>query len=144
MEDKRPEHSSEIILAASGLVNSTSNLIHVFYRPPTEWQRWCFQSCVCSWSGGETITQDALDPVIQGPLPGTCSDSFNLDLTIHHSCNPGSMPGPHVRFAGFPLDLGNLEKWGCHLENLDKSWNFEQFNKYHGKIIYNLEKLGGC
>ena len=24
-----------------------------------------------------------------------------------------------------------------------KSWNFEKFNKYHGKMIWNLEKLGG-
>ena len=45
------------------------------------------------------------------------------------------------REAGFPLDLENLEKW-AHLENLE-IWNFEKINKYHGKMTWNLEKLGG-
>ena len=33
-------------------------------------------------------------------------------------------------------------KMRVHLEN-PEIWNFEKFNKYHGKIIWNLEKLGG-
>ena len=45
--------------------------------------------------------------------------------------------------SGFPLDLENLEKMRVHLENLEISWNFEKFNKYHGKMTWNLEKLGG-
>ena len=37
--------------------------------------------------------------------------------------------------AGFPLDLENLPgKMRVHLENLEISWNFEKFNKYHGKM----------
>ena len=30
-----------------------------------------------------------------------------------------------------------------HLENLEISWNFEKINKYHGKMTWNLEILGG-
>ena len=36
----------------------------------------------------------------------------------------------------------NLEKLRVHLENLE-IWNFEKFNKNHGKMTWNLEKLGG-
>ena len=39
--------------------------------------------------------------------------------------------------SGFPLDL---EKMRVHLENLEISWNFEKFNKYHGKMTWNLGK----
>ena len=28
-------------------------------------------------------------------------------------------------------------------ENLEISWNFDKFNKNHGKMIWNLEKLSG-
>ena len=34
-------------------------------------------------------------------------------------------------------------KMRVHLENQEISWNFEKFNKYHGKMTRNLEKLGG-
>ena len=39
--------------------------------------------------------------------------------------------------SGFLLDLENLEnleKMRVHLENLEVSWNFEKFSKYHGKM----------
>ena len=42
-------------------------------------------------------------------------------------------------WSGFPLDLEKNGKMGVHLENLEISWNFEKCNKYHGKIISNLE-----
>ena len=34
-------------------------------------------------------------------------------------------------------------KMRVHLENLEISWNFVKFNKYHGKMTCNLEKLCG-
>ena len=37
---------------------------------------------------------------------------------------------------------GKPGKMRVHLENLE-IWNFEKFNKYHGKMTWNLEKLGG-
>ena len=42
-----------------------------------------------------------------------------------------------------PTRPGKPGKMKVHLENLEISWNFEKFNKYHGKITWNLEKLGG-
>ena len=42
-----------------------------------------------------------------------------------------------------PTRPGKPGKMRVHLENLEISWNFEKFNKYHGKMTWNLEKLGG-
>ena len=42
-----------------------------------------------------------------------------------------------------PTRLAKPGKMRVHLENLEISWNFEKFNKYHGKMILYLEKLGG-
>ena len=42
-----------------------------------------------------------------------------------------------------PTRHGKPEKMRVHLGNLEISWNFEKFNKYHGKMPWNLEKLGG-
>ena len=42
-----------------------------------------------------------------------------------------------------PTHPGKPGKMRVHLENLEISWNFEKFNKYHGKMTWNLEKLGG-
>ena len=42
-----------------------------------------------------------------------------------------------------PTPPGKPGKMRVHLENLEISWNFEKFNKYHGKMTRNLEKLGG-
>ena len=42
-----------------------------------------------------------------------------------------------------PIRPGKPGKMRVHLENLEISWNFEKFNKYHGKMTWNLEKLGG-
>ena len=42
-----------------------------------------------------------------------------------------------------PTRSGKPGKMRVHLENLEISWNFEKFNKYHGKMTWNLEKLGG-
>ena len=42
-----------------------------------------------------------------------------------------------------PGKPGKPGKMRVHLENLEISWNFEKFNKYHGKMTGNLEKLGG-
>ena len=41
-----------------------------------------------------------------------------------------------------PTRSGKPGKMRLHLENLEISWNFEKFNKYHGKMTWNLEKLG--
>ena len=41
-----------------------------------------------------------------------------------------------------PIRLGKPGKMRVRLENLE-IWNFEKFNKYHGKMTSNLEKLGG-
>ena len=42
-----------------------------------------------------------------------------------------------------PTRPGKPGKMRVHLENLEISWNFEKINKYYGKMIWNLEKLGG-
>ena len=42
-----------------------------------------------------------------------------------------------------PTWPGKPGKMRVHLENLEISLNFKKFNKYHGKMIWNLEKLGG-
>ena len=42
-----------------------------------------------------------------------------------------------------PTRPGKPGKMRVHLENLEISWNFEKFNKYHGKMTRNLQKLGG-
>ena len=33
-----------------------------------------------------------------------------------------------------PTRPGKPGKMRVHLENLEMSWNFEEFNKYHGKM----------
>ena len=41
---------------------------------------------------------------------------------------------------------GGFQKPGqmrLNMENLEISSNFEKINEYHGKMIQNLEKLGG-
>ena len=42
-----------------------------------------------------------------------------------------------------PTRPGKPGKMRVHLENLEMSWNFVKFNKYHGKMTCNLEKLSG-
>ena len=42
-----------------------------------------------------------------------------------------------------PGKPGKPGKMRVHLENLEISWNFEKFNKYHGKMTWNLEKVDG-
>ena len=42
-----------------------------------------------------------------------------------------------------PTRPGKPGKMRVHMENLEISWNFEKFNKYHGKMTWSLEKLGG-
>ena len=43
-------------------------------------------------------------------------------------------------FNRVPTRPGKPGKMTVHLEI---SWNFEKFNKYHGKMTKKLEKLGG-
>ena len=40
-----------------------------------------------------------------------------------------------------PTRPGKPGKMRVHLENLEISWNFVKFNKYHGKMTCNLENL---
>ena len=47
--------------------------------------------------------------------------------------------GKRRRFR-VPTRPGKPGKMRVHLENLEISWNFEKFNKYHGKMTWNLEK----
>ena len=42
-----------------------------------------------------------------------------------------------------PTRPGKPGKMRVHLENLEISWIFVKFNKYHGKMTCNLEKLCG-
>ena len=42
-----------------------------------------------------------------------------------------------------PTRPGKPGKMRVYLENLEISWNFVKFNKYHGKMTCNLEKLCG-
>ena len=37
-------------------------------------------------------------------------------------------------FSRVPTRPGKPGKMRVHLENLEISWNFEKFNKYHGKM----------
>ena len=48
-----------------------------------------------------------------------------------------------LRKSRVPTRPGKPGKMRVHLENLEISWNFEKFNKYHRKMASNLEKLGG-
>ena len=41
--------------------------------------------------------------------------------------------GDHIK-ARIPTRPGKPGKMRVHLENLEISWNFEKFNKYHGKM----------
>ena len=34
-----------------------------------------------------------------------------------------------------PTRPGKPGKIGVHLENLEISWNFDKFNKYHGQMV---------
>ena len=40
-----------------------------------------------------------------------------------------------------PTQPGKPGKMRVHLENLEISWNFVKFNKYHGKMTCNLENF---
>ena len=40
----------------------------------------------------------------------------------------------HEYGLGFPLDLEKLGRMRVHLENLEISWNFENFKRNHGKV----------
>ena len=40
-----------------------------------------------------------------------------------------------LSYCRVPTRPGKPGKMRVHLENLEKSWNFEKFNKYHGKMI---------
>ena len=48
-----------------------------------------------------------------------------------------------IRVPTRPGKPGKPGKMRVHLENLEISWNFVKFNKYHGKMTCNLEKLCG-
>ena len=41
---------------------------------------------------------------------------------------------PRDRTCRVPTRPGKPGKMRVHLENLEISWNFEKFNKYHGKM----------
>ena len=43
-----------------------------------------------------TITYDGLDLTMQGPLPPTCSDLFNLDLAVQ---GPNVLTCPNLNFT---------------------------------------------
>ena len=45
-----------------------------------------------------------------------------------------------LRIVTRPGKPGKPGKMRVHLENLEISWNFEKFNKNHGKMIWDLEK----
>ena len=45
----------------------------------------------------------------------------------------GLYPGGDSRVPTRPGKPGKPGKMRVHLENLEISWNFEKFNKYHGK-----------
>ena len=51
--------------------------------------------------------------------------------------------GNKWRCSRVPTRPGKPGKMRVHLENLEISWNFVKFNKYHGKMTCYLEKLGG-
>ena len=66
----------------------------------------------------------------------------NLKKTVCLKCALRSWRG-HLTVNRVPTRPGKPGKIRVHLENLEISWNFEKFNKYHGKMPWNLEKLGG-
>ena len=74
---------------------------------------------------------------------GMCTVHFSDSGVCAHPHPWIQPPGgrPHSP-AGFPLDLENLEKW----EYIWKTWKYQGILKnliYHGKITWDLEKLGG-
>ena len=48
--------------------------------------------------------------------------------------DPGGGGGCQGRVPTRPGKPGKPGKMRVHLENLEISWNFEKFNKYHGKM----------
>ena len=65
------------------------------------------------------------------------SVSVNINIQFH-----SNRPVPEsVSVNGrVPTRPGKPGKMRVRLENLEISWNFEKFNKNHGKMIWNLEK----
>ena len=54
----------------------------------------------------------------------------------HQGLSQGSWEcGCRGRVPTRPGKPGKPGKMRVHLENLEISWNFEKFNKYHGKMI---------
>ena len=51
-----------------------------------------------------------------------------------HAGIPSNALGKHFVFR-VPTRPGKPGKMKVHLENLEISWNFEKFIKYHGKMI---------
>ena len=49
-------------------------------------------------------------------------------------CLPQPLPEYFNRVPTRPGKPGKPGKMRVHLENLEISWNFEKFNKYHGKM----------
>ena len=90
-----------------------------FYRPPTEWWKWCFQSCVCHLpcaQGRKMFPIQGPDPspAIQGPSPGSLSTGHNPD-TLFCTCSKLFQFGLHC--TG-PLLLRHVEtcslcSWYC-------------------------------
>ena len=70
-------------------------------------------------------------------LPLFCLKSTLNDLRTSFSHSPSISVNGRV-----PTRPGKPGKMRVHLENLE-IWNFEKINKNHGKMTWNLEKLGG-
>ena len=60
--------------------------------------------------------------------------NFKFDIIVEYTM---------VHIFRVPTRPGKPGKMRVHLENLEMSWNFVKFNKYHGKMTCNLEKLSG-
>ena len=59
--------------------------------------------------------------------------NIDVDTNANVTCEQTFKQGSHSTW----------KKMRVHLENLEISCNFQKFNKYHGKMTWNLEKLGG-
>ena len=93
-----------------------------FFRPLSEWRRNCFASCLSVCPQGPLYRAPAVPPFYTGSqLPQTCSNLFNLDLTVHYINISVCPQGPLYRAPAVPpfYTGSQLPQTCSNLFNLD-------------------------
>ena len=108
-----------------GLITLSTLMLYSHWQEPRPGQGRVTNETMCIRSSYHTWTRTGarpIAPLCSGPGP------YSLSRSGHRKV---------------PTRPGKPGKIRVHLENLEISWNFEKFNKYRGKLTWNLEKLGG-